>query len=69
MSTGFSVSPAFSLSLVERERIADNILDKYRTIPPVPTTPASISNGLRNNNEPMPGSSKQEVYFFKGENQ
>lgn len=61
-SSGFPASPAFALSLVERERMADNILDKYKTIPPVPT-PNSLLNGLRNN-EPMAGSSKAEVLNF-----
>lgn len=59
LSTGFSVSPAFSLSFVERERLADNILDRYRTIPPTITS-NSLLNGLRNS-ESVAGSSKNEV--------
>jgi hypothetical protein len=57
--SNFLTYPAFALSLVERERMADNILDKYRTIPPV-STPNSLLNGMRNN-EPVAGSSKTEV--------
>ncbi|KAI6191999.1 hypothetical protein M3Y97_00288400 [Aphelenchoides bicaudatus] len=58
-SAGFPHSPAFALSSIERERMAENILEKYRTIPPI-TAPNSLLNGLRNN-ESVAGSSKVEV--------
>lgn len=66
-SSGISseFSSAFVLSLVEREKIADNILDKYRTIPPA-SAPSSFFNGLHSlrANEPLAGSSKAEVFLL-----
>jgi hypothetical protein len=47
-SNTLNTSSAFLLSSAERERLADNILDKYRAIPPVSATPNSLLHGMRN---------------------